>query len=137
MDAAADHFLGPVVEIVTVIASWNNSKPQLSTIRPQLVQYKTVNFTRFQHISTNAEKWFGTRESEVHILSSRPYFQSLANQRSDPLGLAQVFSCRKARRYWASRCTLNARASTETSTVGRDDPVLHPDSQAQICHSSV
>src|SRR5580658_426408 len=61
-----------VVEIVAVKALWNYSEPQLSIAWPQRVQSKTVNFTRFQHTSTSCKIWFGTRGSEVQILSPRP-----------------------------------------------------------------
>jgi hypothetical protein len=63
-----------VAEIVAVKAPWSNSEPQLSTIWPQLVQFKTVIFTRFQQISISGKNWFGTRGSEVQILSPRPMF---------------------------------------------------------------
>jgi len=66
-----------VVEIVAVKALWNYSEPQLSTAWPQLIQSKTVIFTRFQHTSTSREIWFGTRGSEVQILSPRPIFSTV------------------------------------------------------------
>jgi hypothetical protein len=39
---------------------------------PQLIQSKTVIFNRFQQAPTSDRRWFGTRGSEVRILSPRP-----------------------------------------------------------------
>jgi hypothetical protein len=61
-----------VVEIVTVKALWNHSEPQLSIICPQRIQSKIVILTQFQQVSTSRRIWFGTRGSEVQILSPRP-----------------------------------------------------------------
>jgi hypothetical protein len=61
-----------VVEIVVVKASGNNAILQLSIAWPQHIQSKAVISTRFQETSTSRENWFGTRGSEVQILSPRP-----------------------------------------------------------------
>ena len=66
-----------VDEIVAVRALRNSTKPQLSTTSRQQTQSKSVIFTRFQLASTSSKNWFGTRGSEVQILSPRP-FKSIA-----------------------------------------------------------
>src|SRR5580658_6189193 len=68
----SDNSEADVVEIVAVKAFWNDSEPQLSVTWPQRIQSKTVNFARFQRTSTSRKIWFGTRGSEVQILSPRP-----------------------------------------------------------------
>src|ERR1017187_1326993 len=65
-------FRADVVEIVAVKALWNHSEPQHSIAWLQLIQSTTVIFTRSQQISTGSKIWFGTRGSEVQILSPRP-----------------------------------------------------------------
>ena len=52
----------------------NNTEPQHSTTRLQIIQYKTVKNNEFQQISITSRIWFGTRGSEVQILSPRPFF---------------------------------------------------------------
>jgi len=64
--------LSTVDDIVAVRASKGSMKPQLSITRPQIIQYKTVKNTIFQQISITCRNWFGTRGSEVRILSPRP-----------------------------------------------------------------
>ena len=53
-------------------------------------------------------------------------FQSLADQRPRPPGLAQGFYRQKVRQCWASRRILDARPSTKASTTGAGERVLHP-----------
>src|ERR1019366_3181126 len=65
-------FRADVVEIIAVNALWNHSEPQHSIAWLQLIQSTTVIFTRSQQISTGSKIWFGTRGSEVQILSPRP-----------------------------------------------------------------
>src|ERR1035438_7829313 len=62
-------------------------------------------------------------------LSPTNILNSLQTSGLDPLGKARVRQCRKARRYWASRRIMDARPSTKTSTVGRDDSALRPNNQ--------
>jgi len=56
-------------------------------------------------------------------------FSMVANMQVRQSGMAQVPLCRKVRQYWVSRRILDATLSTIISTVRRDDPALHPDSQ--------
>jgi hypothetical protein len=60
-----------VVEIVAVKALMISSEPQPSITRSQHIQSKAVNLTRFQQTSINGKNQFGTRGSEVQILSPR------------------------------------------------------------------
>jgi hypothetical protein len=96
-------------------------------IWPQHIQSKAVNFTQFQQVSIYTGYWFGTRGSEVQILSPRPYFSSvyrlITHSLVDPLVLAQVPWCRKVRQYWAFRQITNARPSTRISTVRDMNPI--------------
>src|ERR1035441_9718105 len=62
-----------VDEIVAVKASRNIEDPQHSTWPPQSIQSKAVISKRFQQTSINGRIGFGTRGSEVQILSPRPY----------------------------------------------------------------
>src|SRR6266849_6897249 len=55
-----------------VKASGFNKSQQLSTSGSQQVQHQSVTNSKFQHISTSIGIWFGTRGSEVQILSPRP-----------------------------------------------------------------
>ena len=63
-----------VVDFVAVKAPKNHLEPQLSIRWPQRIQSKAVIFYRFQQISINGRIGFGTRGSEVQILSPRPLF---------------------------------------------------------------
>jgi hypothetical protein len=56
----------------TAKASDFNKLQQLSTSSLQAVQYQTVVNLRIQQLSIIAGIWFGTRGSEVQILSPRP-----------------------------------------------------------------
>ena len=49
-----------------------NRIQQLSTSSPQQVQQQAVGGHRFRQVSISAGTWFGTRGSEVQILSPRP-----------------------------------------------------------------
>ncbi len=71
-----------VVEIVAVKALWNNTKPQFSISRLQRIQSKLLIITRFQRDSTSRRIWFGTRGSEVQILSPRPSLESIGYNKS-------------------------------------------------------
>jgi hypothetical protein len=114
-DSGARHVA--VVEIVAVKALWNHSDPQLSTEWPQRIQYKTVNFTLFQQISTNAENWFGTGGAEVQILSPRPMFSMVYKQRTRPSGISPgALVPEGASTLFFSRI-LDTRPSTKTSTM--------------------
>src|SRR6476646_10743765 len=57
-------------------ASDFNKSQQLSTSGPQRVQYQSVANTKFQQVSISPGIWFGTRGSEVQILSPRPLFSA-------------------------------------------------------------
>src|ERR1044071_3657516 len=59
---------------VTLKASNFNKAQQLSTNGMQQVQYQSVRNIKFQRISIGFGIWFGTRGSEVQILSPRPIF---------------------------------------------------------------
>ena len=77
-----------------------------------------------------------TRKVLKSSSSADHIFNGLQTCRSGNLVLAQVPLCRKVRQYWVSRRILDATLSTIISTVRRDDPALHPDSQtgsAPIC----
>jgi hypothetical protein len=71
-----DRFQTGVVETVAVKALRNHSEPQFSTAWPQRIQSKAVNSAQFQQASTSRQNWFGTRGSEVRILSPRPTLES-------------------------------------------------------------
>jgi S1-C subfamily serine protease len=64
--------IATVVEIVTVKASKNLKLQQISTTGTQQVPYQSVTNLNFQQISITYGIWFGTRGSEVQILSPRP-----------------------------------------------------------------
>jgi len=85
----SDNSEADVVEIVAVKALQNHSEPQLSIAWPQSIQSKTVIFTRFQHTSTIRKIWFGTRGSEVQILSPRP-IKSITYSRLIPIKKSNV-----------------------------------------------
>jgi len=61
-----------VVEFVAVGASENLTKLQSSGRRLQQVQSKALTINKCQQVSIGSEKRFGTRGSEVQILSPRP-----------------------------------------------------------------
>jgi hypothetical protein len=61
-----------VVENVAVEASENITKPQHSAVPLQAIQSKSLNRTVFLENSIRPLIWFGTRGSEVQILSPRP-----------------------------------------------------------------
>jgi hypothetical protein len=61
-----------VGNFATVKASNFNKLQQLLTARPQAVQYQPVTIFKIQSISIILGIWFGTRGSEVQILSPRP-----------------------------------------------------------------
>ena len=93
---------GDVVETVTVKAPQNYAEPQLAIAFLQRVQSKTVNFTRFQHTSISREIWFGTRGSEVQILSPRPIisivytsFYPVEESNVDDFAAVQAFKFKK------------------------------------------
>ncbi|HZL65975.1 MAG TPA: hypothetical protein VFC29_01450, partial [Candidatus Limnocylindrales bacterium] len=65
--------IATVVEIVTVKASKNLKLQQISTTGTQQVPYQSVTNLNFQQISITYGIWFGTRGSEVQILSPRPF----------------------------------------------------------------
>jgi len=65
-----------VVEIEAEKASKINKFQQASTSSPQRIQPKAVGIRRKQQISITGGIWFGTRGSEVQILSPRPMFSS-------------------------------------------------------------
>jgi hypothetical protein len=54
-------------------ASAFNKSQQLSTGGPQQVQYQSFKNLKFQQISISYGIWFGTRGSEVQILSPQPF----------------------------------------------------------------
>jgi len=59
---------------VTVKASKNRTVQQLSRTGMQQVPYQSLTITKFQRNSISFGIWFGTRGSEVQILSPRPIF---------------------------------------------------------------
>ena len=85
-----------VDDFVTVRASMFNANQQLSTRSVQQVQHQSVRNYRFQQISLTCEIWFGTRGSEVQILSPRPIISKhLQQQRylqNRPSGFAPDFT---------------------------------------------
>ena len=72
-------------------ASDFNKSQQLSTSGPLEVQYQSLGNNKFQQVSISVGIWFGTRGSEVQILSPRPLFSAayshLEKIKTDPLGL--------------------------------------------------
>src|SRR4029077_19396460 len=58
---------------VTYKASNFQKAQQLSTNGPQQVQYQSLKNLIFQQVSIGFGIWFGTRGSEVQILSPRPF----------------------------------------------------------------
>jgi len=71
-----------------------NKLQQLSTSGLQQVQYQPVANSKVQQGSISPGTWFGTRGSEVQILSPRPFYfhwlMRIQNLNPDPLGLHQV-----------------------------------------------
>jgi hypothetical protein len=63
-----------VDDFVALKAPKFNSNQQTSTSSPQQVQHQSVTNNRIQQISISLGIWFGTRGSEVQILSPRPKF---------------------------------------------------------------
>src|SRR5262249_24243842 len=57
-------------------ASDFNKSQQPSTRGLQQVQYQSLKNNKFQQVSTRVAIWFGTRGSEVQILSPRPFIFS-------------------------------------------------------------
>ena len=77
---------------MTLKASNFNKSQQLSTNGTQQVQYQLFRSPKFQQASISVETWFGTRGSEVQILSPRPIqialdFKSLQAYPSDTFEL--------------------------------------------------
>jgi hypothetical protein len=75
-------------------ASDFNKSQQLSTSGVQQVQYQSVKNNKLQQNSIGFGIWFGTRGSEVQILSPRPFFSAaysyVGKPKSTHLVLAQV-----------------------------------------------
>jgi hypothetical protein len=73
-----------VDEFEVAKASNFNKSQQLSTSGVQQVQYQSVKNNKFQQVSIRIGIWFGTRGSEVQILSPRPIhsfqFQTAENR---------------------------------------------------------
>ena len=72
-------------------ASNFNKSQQLSTSRSQQVQHQSLRNNKFQQDSISAGIWFGTRGSEVQILSPRPLFsmsvpETWVTERSGDIG---------------------------------------------------
>ena len=65
-----------VGDFVAVRTSRNHRVLQLSTSDVQQVQYQSIKNNRIPQSSTRFGIWFGTRGSEVQILSPRPIFFS-------------------------------------------------------------
>ncbi len=65
-----------VGKIVAVRASRNSRVQQLPLSGLQQVPRQSLRNNRFQQISIGLGIWFGTRGSEVQILSPRPFFSS-------------------------------------------------------------
>jgi hypothetical protein len=63
----------PVDDFVAVKAHDFNRDQQNSTSRPQQVQHQSLGINRILQISIRSGIWFGTRGSEVQILSPRPF----------------------------------------------------------------
>jgi hypothetical protein len=61
-----------VVDFVAVAPLQFTAVHHVSTRGFQTAQNKSLGITEFQQISTSIEIWFGTRGSEVQILSPRP-----------------------------------------------------------------
>jgi len=61
-----------VGKIVAAKASDFNKEQQTSTSGKQQVQYQSLRNNKFQQVSIGFGIWFGTRGSEVQILSPRP-----------------------------------------------------------------
>ncbi len=68
--------LSNVVEIVAVKASRINKDQQRSPSSPQQFQQQSLRNRNIQQISIDRGIWFGTRGSEVQILSPRPILSS-------------------------------------------------------------
>jgi hypothetical protein len=62
------------VDFVAVRTSMNHKVRQLSTSGSPQVQYQAHKNNKPPQISIGAGIWFGTRGSEVQILSPRPFF---------------------------------------------------------------
>jgi hypothetical protein len=85
-----------VVDFVAVAPLQFTAVHHVSTRGFQTAQNKSLGITEFQQISTSIEIWFGTRGSEVQILSPRPIiFKHLYRQpkpQNRPPGFAPDFS---------------------------------------------
>ncbi len=65
---------------MTLKASKFNKSQGISMNGSQPIQYQSVTNITFQQISIRSEIWFGTRGSEVQILSPRPFFSITYNK---------------------------------------------------------
>ena len=63
-----------VVKFVTAKASKTRKDQQGSGHCLQAIPSKALKIAQFQQVSTMAMTWFGTRGSEVQILSPRPIY---------------------------------------------------------------
>ena len=97
-------FWTDVVDFVAVKAPGINAEPQLSRAWPRRVQSKAVKITRFRQTSISREIWFGTRGSEVQILSPRP-IKSITYRKVNP-ALWYWARCSSARRHIFIDCPL-------------------------------
>ena len=64
---------GDVVDFVAVAPPTFTAFHKKSTSGLQLAQQQSLRITAFQQTSPGIEIWFGTRGSEVQILSPRPF----------------------------------------------------------------
>src|SRR5690242_16750022 len=74
--------LRDVVDFVAADSSGFNRTQQPATSSPQQVQQESVRINRIQQVSIRYFPWFGTRGSEVQILSPRPIFLDINDLRA-------------------------------------------------------
>src|ERR1035441_7750963 len=109
--------MATVGNFVTAKAPENHKIQQLSTSGMQQVQYQSLRINRFQQLSPSDGIWFGTRGSEVQILSPRPIF-SISYKQMSPSGSPKRSpiweTCANAVEFcWARRRDAAVRIASE------------------------
>ena len=106
--------------------------PQRSTsffVRPQSVQHQSIKNNKIPQISISNGIWFGTRGSEVQILSPRPFISSSYNRHETTIWFwPRCSSWSDPHKHCTASASHDAAAATKSSTVSlnRQDHVLKP-----------
>ena len=117
-----------VDDFVAVKAHDFNKAQQTSISRLQQVQQQSLRINKIQQISISSGIWFGTRGSEVQILSPRPFFSI----RYPAILVFRLQRCRRFRNGRAfphdhSRLLAVAALGTAVRSLGRisGSPIVH------------